>query len=135
MPAFASSARCNGTHVVTIEHLAAKDGTLHPVQQAMVDCHGSQCGFCTPGFVMSLYGLWLSNDKPSRAEIEKALQGNLCRCTGYEPIVQGCRTGEPAHVPAPCSIPWKRRAPTSSSRLWAMQTDETIVVAIAATSG
>ncbi|MFN3440730.1 MAG: 2Fe-2S iron-sulfur cluster-binding protein, partial [Acidovorax sp.] len=54
----------HATHVVTIEHLAARDGTLHPVQQAMVDFHGSQCGFCTPGFVMSLYGLWLSNDDP-----------------------------------------------------------------------
>ncbi|KAA3511775.1 xanthine dehydrogenase small subunit [Agrobacterium vitis] len=78
----------NASHVVTVEHLAAKDGTLHPVQQAMVDCHGSQCGFCTPGFVMSLYGLWLTSEAPSRAEIERALQGNLCRCTGYEPIVK-----------------------------------------------
>ena len=78
----------NATHVVTVEHLAARDGTLHPVQQAMVDYHGSQCGFCTPGFVMSLYGLWLSKDNPGRADIEKALQGNLCRCTGYEPIVR-----------------------------------------------
>ncbi|TCL93629.1 xanthine dehydrogenase small subunit [Rhizobium sp. PP-WC-2G-219] len=78
----------NATHVVTVEHLAARDGTLHPVQQAMVDYHGSQCGFCTPGFVMSLYGLWLSKDTPGRADIEKALQGNLCRCTGYEPIVR-----------------------------------------------
>ncbi len=78
----------NATHVVTVEHLAAKDGTLHPVQQAMVDYHGSQCGFCTPGFVMSLYGLWLSKDNPGRADIEKTLQGNLCRCTGYEPIVK-----------------------------------------------
>lgn len=78
----------NATHVVTVEHLAAKDGTLHPVQQAMVDYHGSQCGFCTPGFIMSLYGLWLSKDNPGRADIEKALQGNLCRCTGYEPIVK-----------------------------------------------
>lgn len=78
----------NACHVVTVEHLAGKDGTLHPVQQAMVDCHGSQCGFCTPGFVMSLYGLWLTNENPTRAEIERALQGNLCRCTGYEPIVK-----------------------------------------------
>jgi xanthine dehydrogenase small subunit len=81
----------NATHVVTVEHLAAKDGTLHPVQQAMVDYHGSQCGFCTPGFVMSLYGLWLSKDNPGRADIEKALQGNLCRCTGYEPIVKAAQ--------------------------------------------
>jgi xanthine dehydrogenase small subunit len=78
----------NTTHVVTIEHLAGKDGTLHPVQQAMVDFHGSQCGFCTPGIVMSLYGLWLSTENPGRPEIERALQGNLCRCTGYEPIVK-----------------------------------------------
>jgi xanthine dehydrogenase small subunit len=78
----------HGTHVVTIEHLKDKDGTLHPVQQAMVDFHGSQCGFCTPGFVMSLYGLWLSDSNPSRERIEQALQGNLCRCTGYEPIVK-----------------------------------------------
>jgi xanthine dehydrogenase small subunit len=75
-------------HVVTVEHLKAKNGKLHPVQQALVDCHGSQCGFCTPGFVMSLYGLWLSNSNPSREAIEEALQGNLCRCTGYEPIVK-----------------------------------------------
>ena len=78
----------HGTHVVTVEHLKGKDGALHPVQQALVDCHGSQCGFCTPGFVMSLYGLWLTHDTPSRPEIERALQGNLCRCTGYEPIVK-----------------------------------------------
>ncbi len=76
------------THVVTIEHLNGKDGTLHPVQQAMVDCHGSQCGFCTPGIVMSLYGLWMRRENPSRAEIETALQGNLCRCTGYEAILK-----------------------------------------------
>jgi xanthine dehydrogenase small subunit len=78
----------HATHVVTVEHLSTRDGALHPVQQAMVDFHGSQCGFCTPGFVMSLVGLWLSKDNPGRADIEKALQGNLCRCTGYEPIVR-----------------------------------------------
>ena len=78
----------HGTHVVTIEHLRGKDGILHPVQQAMVDHHGSQCGFCTPGFVMSLYGLWMRDPDPSQAAIEKALQGNLCRCTGYAPIIR-----------------------------------------------
>lgn len=81
----------DATHVVTIEHLApGKDG-LHPVQQAMVDFHGSQCGFCTPGFVMSLYTLWMRDPRPSDAAIEKALQGNLCRCTGYESIVRAAR--------------------------------------------
>lgn len=78
----------HGAHVVTVEHLKGKDGVLHPVQQAMVDLHGSQCGFCTPGIVMSLYGLWLSEANPSRERIERALQGNLCRCTGYEPIIK-----------------------------------------------
>jgi xanthine dehydrogenase small subunit len=78
----------HGTHVVTIEHLSPVSGPLHPVQQAMVDFHGSQCGFCTPGIVMSLYGLWMSNASPTVPQIEKALQGNLCRCTGYSPIVK-----------------------------------------------
>ncbi len=78
----------HGTHVVTIEHLRGENGALHPVQQAMVDHHGSQCGFCTPGFVMSLYGLWMRDPDPSRSAIEKALQGNLCRCTGYAPIIR-----------------------------------------------
>ena len=78
----------HGTHVVTIEHLRGVEGHLHPVQQAMVDHHGSQCGFCTPGFVMSLYGLWMRDPQPSRSTIEKALQGNLCRCTGYAPIIR-----------------------------------------------
>lgn len=78
----------HGTHVVTIEHLRGENGVLHPVQQAMVDHHGSQCGFCTPGFVMSLYGLWMRDPNPSRPAIEKALQGNLCRCTGYAPIIR-----------------------------------------------
>ena len=78
----------HGTHVVTIEHLSPPDGPLHPVQQAMVDFHGSQCGFCTPGIVMSLYGLWMGNAHPGVPQIETALQGNLCRCTGYAPIVK-----------------------------------------------
>ncbi|WP_137152870.1 xanthine dehydrogenase small subunit [Devosia sp. FKR38] len=81
----------HGTHVVTIEHLRGENGNLHPVQQAMVDHHGSQCGFCTPGFVMSLYGLWMRNPEPSQSAIEKALQGNLCRCTGYAPIIRAAQ--------------------------------------------
>jgi xanthine dehydrogenase small subunit len=78
----------DGCHVVTVDSLATPGGPLHPVQQAMVDTHASQCGFCTPGFVMSLYGLWMENPKPSVTEIEKALQGNLCRCTGYAAIIR-----------------------------------------------
>ncbi|MBV0891082.1 xanthine dehydrogenase small subunit [Paracoccus sp. Z118] len=81
-------ASCHGCHVVTIEHLKAADGGLHPIQAAMVEHHGSQCGFCTPGFVMAMYGLWMTHDDPTVVQIETALQGNLCRCTGYEPIVK-----------------------------------------------
>lgn len=81
----------HGTHLVTIEHLSGPNGALHPVQQAMVDEHGSQCGFCTPGFVMSLYGLWMRDPNPTQAAIEKALQGNLCRCTGYAPIIRAAK--------------------------------------------
>ena len=90
----------DGCHVVTVEALAA-GGALHPVQQAMVEHHGSQCGFCTPGFVMSLYGLWMQTPSPSTLEIEKALQGNLCRCTGYAPIIRAAQavTADPACDP------------------------------------
>ncbi|MCC5955804.1 MAG: xanthine dehydrogenase small subunit [Natronohydrobacter sp.] len=75
-------------HVVTIEHLRGQDGGLHPVQRAMVDHHGSQCGFCTPGIVMALYALWMERPHPTESQIERALQGNLCRCTGYAPIIR-----------------------------------------------
>ncbi|MFK7793147.1 MAG: xanthine dehydrogenase small subunit [Devosiaceae bacterium] len=80
----------DGCHIVSVEALAS-DGALHPVQQAMVDYHGSQCGFCTPGIVMSLYALWMANPDPSEKQIETALQGNLCRCTGYEPIIKAAK--------------------------------------------
>ncbi len=88
-------ATVDGCHVVTIEHMRGADGELHPVQQAMVDHHGSQCGFCTPGIVMALYALWMVNPTPSEVQVEEALQGNLCRCTGYEPIIRAAmRAGE-----------------------------------------
>ena len=72
----------------TVEGVAKEDGTLHPVQQAMVDHHGSQCGFCTPGFVMSLYGGWLNRSSFSASDLDDLLAGNLCRCTGYGPIIK-----------------------------------------------
>jgi xanthine dehydrogenase small subunit len=77
----------DGKELVTVESLAGADGPLHPVQQAIVDHHGSQCGFCTPGFVMSLFALYLNRESPSREDILAALAGNLCRCTGYRPII------------------------------------------------
>ncbi|HEY9011679.1 MAG TPA: 2Fe-2S iron-sulfur cluster-binding protein, partial [Devosia sp.] len=81
----------DGTHVVTVDSLSRPEGPLHPVQQAMVEHHGSQCGFCTPGIVMSLYGLWLAEEAPTAAQAEVALQGNLCRCTGYSPIIRAAK--------------------------------------------
>ena len=77
----------DGKELVTVEDLRGADGALHPVQRAMVEHHGSQCGFCTPGFVMSLFALYHEEGKPDRARINDALAGNLCRCTGYRPIV------------------------------------------------
>jgi len=78
----------DGKSVKTVESLQNADGTLHPVQEAMVACHGSQCGFCTPGIVMSLVNLLQVNTSPSRQVISDTLSGNLCRCTGYTPILE-----------------------------------------------
>ncbi len=81
----------DGKELVTVESLAGDADVLHPVQRAMVDQHASQCGFCTPGFVMSLFALYLHNPLPQREDVLDALAGNLCRCTGYRPIIDaGC---------------------------------------------
>ncbi len=76
-----------GRSVTTVEGLARADGTLHPVQDAFIACHGLQCGFCTPGMMMSAAALLAQNPRPSEAEVVHALEGNLCRCTGYVNIV------------------------------------------------
>jgi len=81
----------DGRELLTVESLRDADGQLHPVQQAMVEQHGSQCGFCTPGFVMSLFALYKTQGNPDRVAIDDALAGNLCRCTGYRPIVAAAR--------------------------------------------
>ena len=83
----------DGKALFTVEDLQQPDGALHPVQQAMVECHGSQCGFCTPGFVMSLWGMYLDKDgqPASRKEVDDCLSGNLCRCTGYRPIIDAAQ--------------------------------------------
>ena len=91
----------DGTHVVTIEGLPgatesgrpdhSSGGPLHSIQQAMIDCHGSQCGFCTPGFVMAAAGLFESTGRPDDEQLRIGLAGNLCRCTGYQPILEAGR--------------------------------------------
>ena len=79
--------QAEGAEVTTIEGLASGDAPRHAVQQAFIDCHGLQCGFCTPGMVMSAVCLLRKNPRPSEADIVQALDGNLCRCTGYVNIV------------------------------------------------
>lgn len=82
----------DGKQVITVDNLAQPDGQLHPVQQAMVEAHASQCGFCTPGFVMSLFALYhrhgQGGEALDRKLVDETLAGNLCRCTGYRPIAQ-----------------------------------------------
>jgi xanthine dehydrogenase small subunit len=115
----------DGCHVLTVEHLKSPDGALHPVQQALVDCHGSQCGFCTPGFVMSLFALWLNERSPSVPRIEDALAGNLCRCTGYEPIVAAAQRMVAA---AREQDRFVAAMPAIAARLQALADNETIAI-------
>ena len=85
----------DGKSLFTVESLRQSDGSLHPVQQAMVEEHGSQCGFCTPGFIMSLWNVYNKHQpqgsKPDQSEVRSALTGNLCRCTGYLPILDAAQ--------------------------------------------
>jgi xanthine dehydrogenase small subunit len=105
----------DGKELVTVEDLAEGD-KLHPIQQALVAEHASQCGFCTPGFVMSLFTLYQGNGKPGRQEIVDQIAGNLCRCTGYRPIVdaavKAC-SGSPADR-------WARKARETAAQLGAL---------------
>jgi len=80
--------QANGSEVMTIEGLSNGEA-LHPLQEAMRDSHGFQCGFCTPGFLMTAVELLRSNPKPTEAEVREAISGNICRCTGYQSIIQG----------------------------------------------
>ncbi len=101
----------DGQEVTTVEGLAAEDGTLHPVQQAFHDCHGLQCGFCTPGFVMSVCGFLAENPEPTDEDITEGISGNLCRCTGYQNIRKAVR--QAADTLAETGIDPKGRAPSS----------------------
>lgn len=118
-------ASVNGCHVVTVEYLSGPQGPLHPVQESMVKHHGSQCGFCTPGFVMSLYALWMEIPEPTEKQVESALQGNLCRCTGYAPIIKAAVAVSRFGSPAADVLNTERSAITE--RLCALQTGQRIV--------
>jgi len=88
--------QCQGAEVLTIEGVAKPDGTLHPMQEAFRNNHGLQCGFCTPGMVMSALDLVKNNASPSEKEIREYLEGNLCRCTGYHNLVKSIEAGAAA---------------------------------------
>ena len=83
--------QADGADVTTIEGIASPDGDLSPVQEAFRDCHGLQCGFCTPGFIVSVTAFLREHPDPTEAEIREALSGNLCRCTGYQGILHAVR--------------------------------------------
>jgi xanthine dehydrogenase small subunit len=119
-------ATLDGCQLLTVEDLKGPDGRLHPVQQAMVDCHGSQCGFCTPGFVMSMFALTRQADElPGEDAIDDALAGNLCRCTGYAPIV---RAVQRAYAAGPRDDAVAAEAGETLARLQALADTETLVV-------
>ena len=90
------AAQAQGGTVLTIEGLAAADGTMHPMQAAFKECHGLQCGFCTPGMVMSAIDLVNRHPKASEQTIREELEGNMCRCTGYHNIVKAVQQGAAA---------------------------------------
>lgn len=90
------AAQANGSDIRTIEGLAQPDGTLHPMQAAFKECHGLQCGFCTPGMVMSAVDLCTHHPKATEGEIRHLLEGNICRCTGYQNIVKAVQQGQAA---------------------------------------
>ena len=81
-----------GKQLILVEDLTSKDGSLHPVQEAMVNFHGSQCGFCTPGFVMALFSMFKKYSKFNEDVIKDSIAGNLCRCTGYQPIIKAAKS-------------------------------------------
>ena len=85
--------QADGTKIVTIEGIAGDDQTMHPLQQAFREHHGLQCGFCTPGVIMSALGIIKDNPTPDEKTIREGLEGNLCRCTGYHNIVKAVQAG------------------------------------------
>ncbi|MEO6973673.1 MAG: (2Fe-2S)-binding protein [Rhodoferax sp.] len=90
------AAQASGAEITTIEGLAQADGTMHPMQASFKECHGLQCGFCTPGMVMSAIDLCHQHPNATETEIRELLEGNICRCTGYQNIVKAVQMGAAA---------------------------------------
>lgn len=99
------AAQADGHAVTTLEGLAEPDGALHPVQRAFREQHGLQCGFCTPGMIMASVSLLRDNPKPTRQQVRQALEGNLCRCTGYHNIVNAVMDASGQDVQAGQEVP------------------------------
>jgi carbon-monoxide dehydrogenase small subunit len=114
---FAVSAQCHA--ITTVEGLVGPDGALGPVQQAFADCHGLQCGFCTPGFLTTITAFLAGNPAPTEEEAVEAIAGNLCRCTGYQNIVaavlRAAELARPASPPGSASVD-NRPKPAAASR-------------------
>lgn len=117
----------DGKELITVESLTPQGADLHPVQKAMVDEHGSQCGFCTPGFVMSLFALYKTNKNPGRQDIDDALAGNLCRCTGYRSIIAAANA---MYADAQAGDDWLTQpgaaAPERAAKLLELSRDDTL---------
>jgi aerobic carbon-monoxide dehydrogenase small subunit len=96
--------QADGSEVTTIEGLAGDDGGLHPMQQAFHECHALQCGYCTPGMIMAAVDLLSNNPDPSEPEIRAGLEGNLCRCTGYQNIVRAVQLAAKAGTREPTAV-------------------------------
>jgi carbon-monoxide dehydrogenase small subunit len=101
----------DGARITTVEGLAAPDGTLSPVQQAFAECHGLQCGFCTPGFIMSVTAFLRDNPDPTEEELRDGLSGNLCRCTGYQGIIKAARSAAAEIRQQQTDSPWDQEGP------------------------
>ena len=124
----------DGKAIITVEGLKCASGALHPAQQSLADCHGSQCGFCTPGFVMSLLALYKNTANPSRSQVVEALSGNLCRCTGYRPILdvalamQGAASAGTGSLSA--GEAWLRHAAGAPANALAQAGEQALAVAL-----
>ena len=117
----------DGKEVVTVDDLADEAGQLHPVQSAMVEAHASQCGYCTPGFVMSLFTLYHRPGQPDRASVNDALAGNLCRCTGYRPIAEAAL----AACASPADDHFAREASQRAAALRDLAADDDVFIGTA----
>src|SRR3546814_19022640 len=107
--------QADGSEVTTVEGIASPEGELSPVQSALRECHGLQCGFCTPGFVMTITAMLRDNPPPTADEILEGLSGNVCRCTGYPGLLRAVRLAAGPTAPPTARSQPARRLPTRAA--------------------